>query len=102
MLIILVSHVVMEVSDKLLLVNRDWDPSYLSSIVGQDFFEFSELWNVNNCVKDCDLVEYARNMDHYCPEVEDISLDGEILCNAVEKIEEEWVNYNNFMYCMIG
>ena len=79
----------MEISDNSLLMNKDWDPSYLSSIVSQDFFEFSKLWSGNINVTDSDLVTFAEKMEPYCPEVEDISLDDEILCTAVEKIEQE-------------
>ena len=79
----------MDVSDNLLLRNRDWDPSYLKELVSEDFYDFSELWNINSGVQDKDLVTYCDNMEKYCPIVEDISLEDEVLCHEVEKIEEE-------------
>ena len=78
----------MDVSDELLWSNKDWDPSYLTDIVTQDFYDFSELWNCGN-VPDQVLIKEADKVDRYCPIVEDISLDDDTLCTAVEKIEKE-------------
>ena len=79
----------MEVSDHLLVSNRDWDPSYLQLLFQEDFYDHSELWKSN--VQDKELVtETARvERERYCPITEDISLDDEILYTGVEKIEEE-------------
>ena len=77
----------MDISDRLFFTNRDWDPCYLHTIVSEDFFEFKELWETNVCDKE--LVQVADKVDHYCPIVEDISLDDETLCRAVEQIEKE-------------
>ena len=80
----------MEVSDAYFVENRDWDPSYLSMLFSEDFNDFSELWNSN--VSDMELVSQVDNVDKvepYCPIVEDISLEDEVLCSAVERIEEE-------------
>ena len=79
----------MEVSDELLLENRDWDPSYLSEILSVDFFEFEDLWDSN--VNNCDLVSEINKVEMYQPIVEDISLDDETLCEAVESIKKEYV-----------
>ena len=76
----------MEVSDKFLCVNRDWDPSYLNDVMSQDFFDFSNLWNI--VTSDKDLVEAEK----YSPIVEDISMDDDTLCQEVEKIESELVS----------
>ena len=78
----------MEVSDRLMCANCDWDPSYLRQLFEEDFYEFSDLW-VNSNVNDMELVQEADRMDKYIPIVEDISLDDETLCSAVEKIEHE-------------
>ena len=68
--------------------NRDWDPCYLHEVVSQDFFEFEELWRSN--IKDMDLVsELTKVEDKYCPITEDINLDDEVLCSAVEEIEHK-------------
>ena len=79
----------MDVSDEIFSVNHDWDPVYLSEIVTGDFFEFDKLWDSKCNVSDVDLLKHVENMEHYCPIVEDISMDDEILCSAVEKIKQE-------------
>ena len=79
----------MEISDSSLLINRDWDPSYLSQLVGVDFFEFNDLWNTGRDMNDKGPFQNVERIEKYCPIVEDISLDDEVLCTAVEKIEEE-------------
>ena len=77
----------MDISDSLLSSNRDWDPSYLNEIFQEDFYEFSELWSSN--VMDSELVQECNKIDIYCPVTEDISLDDQTLCSAVEHIEKE-------------
>ena len=78
----------MDVLDYYLCRSNDWDPTYLSQIFSQDFHEFSELWNSSN-IKDMGLVQEVEKIERYCPIVEDISIDDEVLCSAVEKIEDE-------------
>ena len=68
----------MEVSDSYLWNNRDWDLSYLSQIVTQDFFEFNELWSNSTTLNDVQLVEEVHKVEKYCPIVEDISLDDQL------------------------
>ena len=34
-------------------------------------------------------MKHVENMERYCPIVEDISLEDDILCSEVEKIETE-------------
>ena len=77
----------MEISDALLLRNTDWDPSYLKQLVSDDFYDFTELWSSN--VKDTELVKEMEKVEKYSPIVEDISIDDDVLCTAVEKIEQE-------------
>ena len=77
----------MEVSDKTLWTNRDWNPVYLSNIFSQDFYEFNDLWT--SSVRDSDLVSHVESVERYNPIVEDISMDDETLCSAVEEIEEQ-------------
>ena len=79
----------MEVSDIELSRNRDWDPNYLHDLMMDDFYEFNDLWQSN--IRDGDLVQETDRVERecYCPLVEDISLEDEVLCSAVEKIEEE-------------
>ena len=79
----------MEISDSCLMRNRDWDPSYLSEVIGLDFFDFDDLWHNGAEVDDKDLVQNVEKLEKYCPIVEDISLEDEVLCSEVEKIEEE-------------
>ena len=78
---------VMESSDSVFLANRDWDPSYLKQIMSDDFYDFSELWNI--ITSHNELLQASTTVDKYCPVVEDISMDGVTLCEAVEKIEKE-------------
>ena len=77
----------MEISDSVMLRNRDWDPSYLSDVFSQDFHDFNELWCLN--VTDNQLISDVNKIEKYSPIVEDISMDDNMLCAAVEKIEEE-------------
>ena len=77
----------MDVSDRSLVCNRDWDPAYLSEIFVTDFEEFPDLWDSN--ITDMDLVSHVEKVERYCPIVEDISVDDDRLCQAVEAIEKE-------------
>ena len=77
----------MEVSDKNLCENLDWDPAYLSSIFDCDFHDISYLWNIE--MNDMELMEVVRDVERYSPIVEDISIEDSELCRAVEQIEEE-------------
>ena len=67
--------------------NRDWDPSYLQQLLSQDFYDYDELWSSN--IGNMELVKEVEKVERYSPIVEDISLEDDILCSAVEKIEEE-------------
>ena len=77
----------MEVSDRLLVCNKDWDPSYLQEIFEPDFYDFSHMWNSD--VSDNVLVCQVENIEKYSPITEDITMDDDILCSAVEQIEKE-------------
>ena len=77
----------MEISDDMMARNRDWDPSYLGHLFSEDFYDFKDLWQ--SPVSDSQLVQDVANLDKYSPIVEDISMDDEVLCKAVEKIENE-------------
>ena len=77
----------MELSDNLLCINCNWDPSYLASVCNVDFIDFSDLW-VNE-ISDKELLEADTNYQKYCPVVEDISIEDSELCLAVEQIEKE-------------
>ena len=77
----------MEVSDECFVENRDWDPSYLALLFSEEFNDFGDLWKSN--VTDMELVSEVNKLEAYCPIVEDISLEDEVLCTAVERIEEE-------------
>ena len=76
---------VMELPDSVFCVERDRDPTYLASIFDTDFCDYSDLWETD--MEDNELVKVADEI--YCPVVEDISLDDNELCSAVEKIESE-------------
>ena len=77
----------MEFLDRIFTANRDWDPSYLSYIFSQDFYELRELWSKSICDKE--LVKMAEKVEPYMPLVEDISVDDETLYEAVAQIEKE-------------
>ena len=77
----------MDLSDKELICNRDWDPSYLAMLFNEDFNEFPNLWSSN--IDDRDLVHAAEKLEIYSPIVEDISMDDSTLCKTVEEIEDQ-------------
>ena len=79
----------MELSDEVLCDNHDWDPGYLALLFSEEFNDFSEMWNSN--VSDGEVVKEVNKVEAYKPIVEDISLDDDILCQAVEQIESELV-----------
>ena len=79
----------MEVSDRIICMNCDWDPSYLSEIFKEEYYDESYFWNNGATVSDTELVAHVEKMDYYSPIVEDISLDDKVLCDAVQKIEEQ-------------
>ena len=65
---------------------------YLSIIFDVEFDDMSDLWDFDQSLKDLELVEvmdHYEKSDKYVPLVEDISLDDEFLCDAVETIEHE-------------
>lgn len=78
----------MELSDSELWLNRDWDPSYLVEIFRESFDDCNDLWEAD--LSDCELLKQVEIMEKYTPIVEDISMDDELLCSAVERIEEEY------------
>ena len=71
-----------------LFTNLDWDPSYLALLFSKDFENMSSLWNCE-LVSDVELLEFSKNEEKYSPCVEDISLDDDMLLNAVNQIEAE-------------
>ena len=79
----------MELSDEFLWQNRDWDPSYLKDLMDTDFNDLSDLWSSN--VRDSELVSEVERVERYCPITEDISLDDDTLCHAVDTIEDQYV-----------
>ena len=81
----------MEVSDSLIMEICDWDLNYLRVLFDQEFYDFTDHWKSN--VMDSDLVKETEYAERYCPVVEDISLDDNVLYEAVEHIEEEYVSY---------
>ena len=77
----------MEVPDSVFSRNLDWDPTYLSEVLSSDFYDFTDLWD--NSMDDNKFVEEVEKIEMYSPLVEDVSLDDDILCSAVEKLELE-------------
>ena len=72
--------------------NLDWGPIYLAKIFDEDFFDMSELWKYSSALTDSEMlncIDGNFQREIYCPEVEDVSLDDEILWSAVEEIEEQ-------------
>ena len=47
----------------------------------------TQMWNSN--VTDMELVHEVDKVEAYSPIVEDISMEDEVLCSAVEKTEDE-------------
>ena len=77
----------MDISDSSLLSNRDWDPSYLALLFSEDFDDYSNLWNSE--MSDMELVCETNKVEKYCPIVEDISIEDDVLCQEVECIEKQ-------------
>ena len=77
----------MEFSDEYFSTNCDWDPCYLAMLFEEEFNDFSLLWISE--ISDVELITEGSKMDVYCPIVEDISIEDDVLCSAVEKIEEK-------------
>ena len=77
----------MAISDSTLLSNCDWDPSYLALLFSEEFDDYSSLWKSE--VSDMDLVCETNKVEKYCPIVEDISIEDDVLCQEVERIEKE-------------
>ena len=65
-------------------MNRDWDPTYLQELFRVDFYDFSKHWRSK--ISDADLNMEIDTVETYCPITEDISIEDEVLYNAVEKI----------------
>ena len=51
------------------------------------FFDFADLWAYE--MEDTELLHCVNKLETYCPIVEDISMEDEELCHAVECIEQE-------------
>ena len=82
----------MDISDEVLTSNFDWDLEYLQEIFKQDFYEIiNDLWCTE--FSDMEVVDEACKIEKYCPVTEDISVDDDFLCSAVEKIESELVYF---------
>ena len=79
----------MDTFDYYLSRDKDWDPSYLAMLFSQDFNDFSDL----RCseTSDTELVKEMEKLDIYCPIVEDISMEDDVLVKAVEQIKYEYV-----------
>ena len=75
-------------NDNDLLLNSDWDPVYLAYIFNQDFFDMSYLWS-SELVSDSEMLKIDGNVEKYIPIMEDISLEDDVLCDAVNRIEQE-------------
>ena len=75
-----------------LFLNLDWDPVYLVYLFREDFDDIDYLWNFE-IVNDFGLLKMSEISDcvqeKYSPCVEDISLDDDILCDAMAGIESE-------------
>ena len=75
----------MEFSDEYFSTNCDWDPCYLAMLFKEEFNDSSLL-----CISEVSDIELiTESGKFYCLIVEDISIEDEVLCSAVEKIEEE-------------
>ena len=77
----------MEVTDASLVCNQDWDPSYLSTIFDVDFYDSGNISDTS--ISDMELVRHVECVERYCPTVEDISLDDDMLRQALDQIERE-------------
>ena len=75
-----------------LFLNLDWDPVYLAYLFRQEFDDIDYLWKFE-IVSGFELLKMSEISDcvqeKYSPCVEDISLDDDFLCDAVDRIESE-------------
>ena len=86
---ILFPAVVMELLDRVFVTNHDWYPHYLRELVTEDFYKFKEHWQ-SGLPLDMELLTVETCPDaQYCPVTEDISVDDNTLCQAVEAIEHQ-------------
>ena len=71
--------------------NLDWDPDYLANIFDQDFYKMAEMWCGDDSPSDSDLVCSVDSTEReiYSPICEDISMEDEVLREAVEVIENQ-------------
>ena len=76
-----------DLSDDYLISNCDWDLNYLKEIFTEDFECFDSLWSSN--ISDMELLSNVQEIERYCPITEDITIEDDLLCAAVEKIEQE-------------
>ena len=63
----------------------DFEPTYLQQVFVDDLYEINNLWTSN--INDMDLLQEIETIERHFPITEDISLDDEVLCSAVEQIE---------------
>ena len=72
----------------------EWDPSYLSMLFRQDFYDMDEYWNASNSVLDNVLIQEINRIEKECvcepyvPIIEDIMIKDNVLLNAVNEIEK--------------
>ena len=83
---------IMSMESNDIFLSWDWDPCYLAYIFDQDFFDMAELWDGDDTT-DSSLLESFENKDIYAPILEDISLDDDLLHEAVEEMESQLVTF---------
>ena len=70
-----------------LFLNLDWDPVYLAYLFREEFDDIDYLWDFE-IVNDLELLKMSEISDcvteKYSPCVEDISLDDDVLCDALD------------------
>ena len=76
-------------SDNELLTCLDWDPVYLAHLFSEDFNDMSSLWN-SEIVSDSEMLKInVESEEKYQPVIEDISLEDDMLHDAVNRIEAQ-------------
>ena len=90
-MVCLIVGYIMDVDDKNLLLNHDWDPAYLYELFKEDFFDFGNMDIHDGELSDSELLNVAEVVEKckYVPIVEDITMDDHELSRAVAQIESE-------------
>ena len=84
----------MELSDRVFVTNRDWDPQYLREIAMQDFYDFTEHYvlSIMACFKQsliCLCLAFVSNINMNFETANDVNLSQMVLFLLREQCEND-------------